>query len=108
MQFLVTLTFFCLCLLDAYTCPIFTQGTPAHKRGCSPLNKLGNSELDHDFHFAEMILPNVIHYVMPLKVRSKKYVTLGRFMHLILFIGVFHSACNCQLITWPSELNGST
>lgn len=36
----------------------------AHRRGCSPLNKLNNSELDHDFHFAEMTLSEMIHYVV--------------------------------------------
>lgn len=38
----------------------------AHKRGCSTLNKLDNSELDHDSYFAEMILSKMIHYVIPL------------------------------------------
>lgn len=36
------------------------------KEVCSTLNRLDNSELDHDSHFIEMILSRVIHYAIPL------------------------------------------
>ena len=36
------------------------------KRGCNPLNKLENSELEHDSHSTEMILSKMIHSVIPL------------------------------------------
>lgn len=57
-----------MCLHGVHIFMILTQSTHAvictQMRAQHFLNKLDNSELDHDFHFAEMILSEMIHYVV--------------------------------------------